>query len=152
MIRKIKQINEKNDKQYDNDEYDNRNSNKEDICDLSNNVIATSKESPTHQKERSPSTSKLHFRSLSSLERERNHSFSNSKNNNFIIATSNPSQEHFCEDSRNRGDKKDIATSRYERDNRNHSNARNYSNYTNITNISRFSYFLIFSDEPNYTP
>jgi len=73
--------------------------------DLFNNVRATSEKSPIDQKERSRSTLKPrsnNFRSLSSLGRGNNCSFSNYNNYNFTKMTS---QKIFRAESKNRGDK-----------------------------------------------
>jgi len=70
MIRKIKQINEKDFKQCDNDEYKDHNSNVEAITDFTYAARTTSEKPPNQQKNRFQSTPKLNdndFRSLSNV-------------------------------------------------------------------------------------
>jgi len=59
MIRKIKQINIKDVKLCDNDEYEDHNSNVEAITDFTDDARTTSENLPNLQKKRSQSTPKL---------------------------------------------------------------------------------------------
>ena len=67
MIRKIKQINEKDVKQCDNDEYEDHNSNVEAITDFTDDARTTSEKPPNLQKKRSQSNPKLNNNDLRSL-------------------------------------------------------------------------------------